>query len=499
MSTKLFHWLYGYLTSGLIVTVLAMLACSVAQSQQMSATIRVLPESGRAIIEGAGERTSAWSFRDSYAGVLGLGNRIERFITLDENGNEIPSRRIAPGQFESARPASRFQYEVSLAPPVRAADSALVSWLTKERGLLILADLLPVSPARDDHERWAMIRISRPEAWEVFSNEGEQSQTGYKVPVDRAVFVAGNHLRSSHITESGMMFSLIADGEWAFADRDALEMAGKVLKAHRDVFGALPAKQGNLILLPFPQTGSGTQWTAETRGATVTLLMGKLPSKIGALAQLSTPLTHELFHLWVPNGLALEGDYDWFYEGFTIYQAARTAVRLDMLTFTEFLNSMARAYDGSVQGDPSSLIEASKRRFTIGQTSVYSKGQVVAFIYDLRLLSLSHGKRSLGDAYRALYRTYGSNASATASGKTDGNDATTQVLSTTANSDDFVQVFIRNPISINLSNELAPFGLKVERLGLRTYISVSDKLSKQQRDLLRELGYNDATHAIRSR
>src|SRR4029450_8749150 len=138
-------------------------------------------------------------------------------------------------------------------------------------------------------------------------------------------------------------------------------------KAEREVFGAMPAKQGTLILLPFPRTVSASEWSAETRGSTVTLLIGKLPSKVGALAQLSTPLTHELFHLWVPNGLALTGDYDWFYEGFTMYQAMRTAQQLALLTFQDLLNAVGRAFDAYVSAperDKLSLIEASKRRWT---------------------------------------------------------------------------------------------------------------------------------------
>ena len=119
------------------------------------------------------------------------------------------------------------------------------------------------------------------------------------------------------------------------------------------------------------------------------------------MAQLSTPLTHELFHLWVPNGLALDGDYDWFYEGFTIYRAARTAVSLDLLTLPEFLNALARAYDAShAQTNSLSLIEASRTRWTTGQSAVYSKGMVVAFILDLRTRTASRGKRSIDDAYR---------------------------------------------------------------------------------------------------
>src|SRR5262249_36325495 len=199
--------------------------------------------------------------------------------------------------------------------------------------------------------------------------------------IDRLVFAAGSHLRASTLNESGMTFTLITDGEWAFTDADLRELAGRVLQAHRDVFGAMPAKQGTLILFPFPGAALATQWSAETRGATVTLLMGKVPSKVGALAQISTPLTHEFLHLWVPNALNLEGDYDWFYEGFTVYQAARTAVRLDLLTFSEFLNAIARAYDALTSTTNAvSLVEASGRRWTTGQFSVYSKSLVVAFI-----------------------------------------------------------------------------------------------------------------------
>lgn len=63
--------------------------------------------------------------------------------------------------------------------------------------------------------------------------------------------------------------------------------------------------------------------------------------------------------------------------------------------------------------------------------------------------------------------------------------------------EDFVRAFIRNPVVINLATELAPFGLQVETVGLRTRITVSDKLSRQQRDLLRELGYNDVVRSPR--
>jgi len=79
----------------------------------------------------------------------------------------------------------------------------------------------------------------------------------------------------------------------------------------------------------------------------------------------------------------------------------------------------------------------------------------------------------------------------------DGNAVVAGVLSDEIGSEDFVGTFVRKPLSINLAGELASFGLIVDASGFRTRISVNEKLNKQQRDLLRELGYNAATHAAR--
>ncbi len=226
-----------------------------------------------------------------------------------------------------------------------------------------------------------------------------------------------------------------------------------------------------------------------------------MPSKTAALAQLSTPVTHEFFHLWVPNGLSLDGDYDWFYEGFTVYEAARTAVRQGLLTFPEFLSAIGRAYDGylaNADRDRWSLIEASTRRWTAGQTSVYSKSMVIAFMYDLKLRLESHRKKSLEGAYRRIFQGYGSPARDEQTRQlSDGNAAAIGALANEGAMKDFVDTFISRPAAIDLRTELGQFGLVAETVGLRTRISVSDQLTKQQRELLRELGYNDVVRTPR--
>ena len=175
-----------------------------------------------------------------------------------------------------------------------------------------------------------------------------------------------------------------------------------------------------------------------------------------------------------------------------MYQAARAAVRLGLVTWPEFLNAIARAYDGSVATtnvQPLSLIDASKQRWTIGAPSVYSKAMVVAFLYDLNLRSQTGGKRSLDDVYRKVFRDH-PRRSPVKQIEANGNAATTTALRSELSSQNFVERFITAPVSIDLKNELVPFGLRVEKL-VRTHISVSEDVSKRQRDLLKQLGYNE--------
>jgi hypothetical protein len=64
---------------------------------------------------------------------------------------------------------------------------------------------------------------------------------------------------------------------------------------------------------------------------------------------------------------------------------------------------------------------------------------------------------------------------------------------------DFGRSFVSNAAAINLAEQLAPFGLHAETFGLRTRISVSESLTRQQRDLLHDLGYNDSVRSPQQR
>jgi predicted metalloprotease with PDZ domain len=342
-----------------------------------------------------------------------------------------------------------------------------------------------------------VLSFELPQQWLVSSVEKSISSTQFSLnDPDTAVFFTSRDLQRRTVQVKGMELTFAASGQWVVSPDDLMVMTKSIMETHANTMGGVPGERALVILSPFPKPESPQRWSAETRGSTVFLLAGLQPAKTAALVQLSLPLTHELFHLWVPNGLALEGDYDWFYEGFTIYQALRAAQRLNLVTFQDLLNAVGRAadtYSSSETGASLSLIDASQRRWTTNPAVVYQKAMVVAFLYDLTLRIHTGNKRSLEDVYREVFRRHRAGLP-----RAQGNEAVIEALSRMSGMEDFASRYVRAPVRLELAHLLARFGLRVESFGMRTMITVSPDLNREQRDLLRRLGYNSETRGSRN-
>jgi predicted metalloprotease with PDZ domain len=467
-----------------------------ATTEASIAVVSISPP--RVKIEGSrGTATKAWSFRNSYAGIMNLGERVENLSLADAQGAGVPVRRLAPGEYEAAREAVRFSYEIRLDPPASNTDAAHVSWLTTDRGALMPGDLLPLPLAR------ARLSFKLPEGWRLVSPDSTLAPKGDGgkpvVPdgpsaalvfedADSAILFAGLGVRERAARVSGMDVRVAVAGEWAFTDEEVGGAVASILREHAKTFGGVPGSGALVVLAPPPHPATFSEWSAETRGATIFCLSGRAPSRASALARTETPLAHELFHLWIPNALSLAGDYAWFYEGFTNYQALRASQRLGFLNFDDYLAALARAYDGYEplrDGDTLPLVEASQRRWSGANALVYHKGMLAAAIYDLQLRAATRGRRSLDDVYRELLRR-----ARAGSGTRDGDALVLDVLKDVAAGEDFAARLVAVAHKIELGAELSPFGVKVETLGARHQLGVSNSLTGSQRDLLRQIGYN---------
>ena len=481
-------------SSQIIFAVTILFICffqSNAQTSKVEIKIISFAPTPRVKVEGEiTQERRRWSFRKSYAGVPKLAERIENLKLFSREGKALDVKKLSVSDYETETSASKFSYEVKLEPPFDTSDSAFVSWLTNERGLLLPGDLLPLMFSEEKMFAPVSIKYVLPDSWKMATVEDEKGRYEYKVgQVSRAVFVAGKDIRSYKESIKEMEFGFVAAGDWFFQDENAKNLAVQILNDHTSVYGGVPTNKSMLVFLPFPRQFGATRWSAETRGRTVVYLSGKMPSNLSALIQMSLPLAHELFHLWLPNGLALEGEYDWFYEGFTIYQSMHVGRRLNYLQFQDCLNSIARAYDAYKNDslrDAFSLPMASKQRWAGANNLIYNKGMLTAFLYDLTLRQKSGNKLSIENIFAALFRLHNKNMQSK-----DGNTAMIELLSNYKDMKEFVTNYVENPVTIDLANALSLFGLVVSQENGQTKISVDKKLSRSKRDLLKKLGYNE--------
>jgi hypothetical protein len=416
----------------------------------------------------------SWSFRNAYAGVLGIAERIEDFRARDA---EV--RKAAVGEYRSERESTRISYTVRLPKPT-LADVSHVTWLADDRGVLMLADLIPI----DIHNFSAAFDL--PEGWAVESSSPRDANGQYAVAQpEKAVFCVGKSLKKSSTTVQGMPLDVVLSGKWRFKERDASERATKVMERYLALTGFRLRDKSVIVIAPLPIKDSNTSWKAETRGSTVVLLINPDAGFKFWKSQLTVIFTHEMLHLWVPNSLNLEGDYDWFFEGFTLYTALRTALDLRVIDFKEYLATLGRVYDNyRAHPDTLSLIEESERRWASSGSQIYLKGMLVAFLYDLMIRKESGGQRTLANSYRDLF-------SGRLTDGADGNEAIIGVLGSTPVSRSFLKAYVEDSTAVDLNKVLSAYGMSVLFTGNGSQLRVDGDLNQDQKQLLRSLGHQD--------
>ncbi len=427
------------------------------------------------------EPADAISFPNAYGSMLGLADRIENLAARGGQGERIEVKMLAPGEFQTLQKFSRISYEVNLSGPIPPAQGSHVSWLNSERGLLMLSDLLPRSLKGQGAFSSAQIKLEPPTGWRAASNsESRDTVTFASDDPERAVFLIAPRLQTKTQRVGSRNVSVVLSGDWPIADKDALQIAQQIVQEYSKWTGFELQRNPTVMLVPFPGDVGPERWTAETRGNVVVLLLGRNGSRKQTKARLGIVLAHEVFHLWVPNSLMLTGDYDWFFEGFTIYQALRMDLRLGLISFNDYLETIGRVYDSylsSPQRDGLSLIQAAERRWTTLSSLVYDKAMLVAFLYDLQLRSRTGCKASFDDQYRQLFQRV-------ATRQADANETIIGILSGQLGQAKFAEDYIAGVGFINLESVLAPYGISVRRTNSGTRLLLLDGISKAQKRVL---------------
>ncbi|MGH9929881.1 MAG: hypothetical protein ACREA9_11750 [Pyrinomonadaceae bacterium] len=201
--------------------------------------------------------TNTLSFRNTYAGVVGLGERIEAVEGIRGNGERVRVQKLAPGEFQAAEKFARFAYDVNLAEPSRPAAMSHVSSLNSDRGVLMMADLLPQSTKSSSSFASAVINVEVPAGWTVESNtRNERSQFSTDEP-ETIVFMIGPSLHQKRQRLSTTSLSVITSGKWPFSDNDAIKIAAEIIEEYSRVTQFDLKRNAVLMLVPYP----GESWS----------------------------------------------------------------------------------------------------------------------------------------------------------------------------------------------------------------------------------------------
>lgn len=416
-----------------------------------------------------------FAFPRSIAGVNDLGSRILEVSLFGADGKSVENKKFIDGEYLAGSEFTRWNYLVNLAPHKNHNAAAHVSWNSGDVGILMLDDLLP----QFSGERIATITFDLPSGWSIAGHGKSAVEIS---DTRKGVFLIGSRWREQNVQANSATLNLAISGDWLFTDRDAAVFASEIFSEYAKRLGKPADDRVQIGLAKFPVARAHGNWEAETRGSNVTIISSDMPFKSQSLQRLHEQLRHELFHLWIPNGVNLTGNYDWFYEGFALYIALKIGVSTGRIRFEDFLDTLSRAHTiDSFQSIRIPLIEVSGSRVSGANTTVYARGMLVAFLSDIEIIKRSKGKQDVWTIVRAIYEKHRLPAN-----KTDGTEAVTALLGLP----DITNRYVKGLDKIDWRANLKDAGIETYGTTGRTELKVTAKPNGRQRDLLDKLGYN---------
>ena len=419
------------------------------------------------------------SFLLNYGNISGLGERISNVKVFDKKNKEIITRRMMAGEYLADDAFTKWSYQVDLTPPKQPFGVAHLSWLTAEGGILFLDDMLPQTKGLSRVNLLIHDARTMAPGW----------ITEYRFPDKKNAVLPffNEQLRTREESSVKTALKFLIENKWKFTDEMAFKMGIEVFKNYEQLFGSSVSPSVNINIRQFPFDIEIGNYEADTRGNNITIISSDMAFESESVQRLHEILRHEMFHLWIPNGVNLSGNYDWFYEGFALYQALRTGVALNRIRFDDYLDTLSRAYDiDRRQMQKLSLIDVSKNRWAgDNNTRVYVRGMLVAFLCDLALLEKSKGKRSVTDILRKLYEKH-----RPPSAETDGNAAVLSLLRSHTELTPIIDRNITGSESVDWVGLIKAAGLEVDPTAQTTNLKVTAKPTGRQKDLLDKLGYN---------
>lgn len=351
----------------------------------------------------------------------------------DENGKEIQVVKKTKNTWtikSNGKKKIKVKYEVySFELSVRTSFLDLTHGFVSGSGVFMYVDgykdksgLLEIVK----HPTFSTITTALPKAKMSIVKDGSETFefSNYDQLVDCPIEI-GNQVVFD-FTAAGVKHTVAIYGEGNFDIPTLKKDMAKVVQAATDVFGVNPNKEYVFIIHNVVDGQGGLEHTNST-----TLSVNRWTYQGAEYTGFLSLVAHEYFHLWnVKRVRPIElgpFDYDqenytsllWVMEGFTSYYEKLILVRAGFMSKEDYLNKLQGSInyvEGSVgsrvqpvaHASFDAWIKAYRPTENSANTSMtyYSRGSVIASIFDILIIDNSKGKQCLDHFFQHLYKKY---------------------------------------------------------------------------------------------
>lgn len=463
--------------------VLQIFTLSAVGQEKVKVEIRV-DGATKVLVKGSAGTRRTLSFAKNDLGFSGLAERVSEISLTSAKGEAVAFKEPIRGEVVADSDFVNFSYLIDLSPRREQAAAAHLSWMASDSGLLMLGDMLPIFSIEGKPVA-ASVKLDLLNGLRQKDNRVDDTFETLNLAETVVALLKNTDFRMVWVDKVSINIANNND-RWHFTGDELVNFSSQVYKSSRDVFGGDAQTEVfvNVFRFPFDPKMNPGSWQAETRGNNITIISSDMAFRTQSVQRLHEQLRHEMFHLWVPNGVALTGKYDWFYEGFALYQSLRIGLAENRISFGDYLDTLSRAKAIEArQTKKGSLIEASKQRWQGAETYIYAKGLLVAFLCDVAMLDASKGKRSVESVLRELYQRH---SKANGKAAQDANTAILALLNENRELKPIIERYITGGDELDLMPFIGKAG--IEFAGA---LKVVEKPSSGQRRILDALYYNN--------
>src|SRR3954447_5266980 len=174
------------------------------------------------------------SFRNVYGAAADLASRVHDLEARNLAGSAIRVNRVSNDRFEFSESAAFVRYKIDAKPLTPATNNIYASWVSAPNGILMLGDLAPIE-FRDLRGIEASFRA--PPGWKIASSalavteQGSSTSSRFRFQirdVATAAFAIGTDLTENVGKFSGINTRIVTSGNWAFSEKEALDLIGSI-------------------------------------------------------------------------------------------------------------------------------------------------------------------------------------------------------------------------------------------------------------------------------